>query len=543
MPLLSTYIGAALAGIFSHVAYFKRGEHHLYGPLYIKIFLVTITAGTVALSFAQRTAWTASLSTVSSLVSAYLLGLYGSLLVYRIFLHPLCNFPGPFGARISTGWIATQVKKNNHHIVVRELHRKYGPIVRVGSSDISVIHPKAVDIVYGPSSRSYKGTGYEVSYPEFSLQLMRDPAQHHARRRVWSPAFSDRMLRGYEERIRGYREQLVNRLSEMSGQPVSIRKWFNLYSFDVMGDMAFGKGFGGLERGEQHWAIQLLSSFVDPIGWYLPTWSFILLTAIPGLSGEFWKFPEFCKEKTIERFRNKPEIPDLSSSLFAPLKGRDITEISPEEKVILFGDARTIVIAGSDTTSGTLSAIFYELVRNPEEIKKLRTELAPYANADGVNGEFLHSKIAHLEHLNGVINEALRLYPAVPSFLQRRTPPEGITIEGLHIPGEMHIFCPLYTIGRSELAYDRPEEFIPERWYKWPELVKDKAAFAPFSAGEFNCIGRPLALMNLRTTLARLVMQFDFKFAPGEDGSHFLGDAKDNFVFYFGELNMVFTRR
>jgi tryprostatin B 6-hydroxylase len=64
-----------------------------------------------------------------------------------------------------------------------------------------------------------------------------------------------------------------------------------------------------------------------------------------------------------------------------------------------------------------------------------------------------------------------------------------------------------------------------------------------FSAGEFNCVGRPLALMNLRSTIARLVMEFDFQFAPGEDGSRFLGDAKDNFVFYPGDLNMVFTRR
>jgi tryprostatin B 6-hydroxylase len=49
--------------------------------------------------------------------------------------------------------------------------------------------------------------------------------------------------------------------------------------------------------------------------------------------------------------------------------------------------------------------------------------------------------------------------------------------------------------------------------------------------------------MNLRTTIARLVTEFDIKMAPGEDGSRFLGNAKDNFVFYFGDLDLVFTRR
>jgi hypothetical protein len=49
--------------------------------------------------------------------------------------------------------------------------------------------------------------------------------------------------------------------------------------------------------------------------------------------------------------------------------------------------------------------------------------------------------------------------------------------------------------------------------------------------------------MNIRTTLARLIMEFDVALAPGEDGPRFWGEAKDNFVFYFGELKMVFTRR
>jgi tryprostatin B 6-hydroxylase len=90
----------------------------------------------------------------------------------------------------------------------------------------------------------------------------------------------------------------------------------------------------------------------------------------------------------------------------------------------------------------------YELVRHPEEIEKLRAELGPHTN--GANRDFSHSTIAHLDHLNGVINEVLRLYPAVPSYLQRKTPLEGIIIDGIHVPGNVSIICPLYTIGRCE---------------------------------------------------------------------------------------------
>ncbi|KAL2832090.1 cytochrome P450 [Aspergillus cavernicola] len=543
MVLLSTYTSTALAGVFSHVAYFQKGEHHLHGWLYIKLLFTVITAVTAILVYSQEVVWTAALSTVSKLAGTYLLGLYGSLLVYRIFLHPLRKFPSSFGARVSSIWISTQLKNNNLHMKLLELHQKQGLFVRIGSSDLSVMHPKAVEEVYGPRSRCTKGISYDISWPTMSLQLMRDPEQHHARRRVWSGAFSDKLLRGYEQRIREYRKELVERFTEMRDQPIEIRKWFNLYSFDVMGDLSFGQGFGSLERGEEHWVIRLMTATQDSVGLYLPAWVFVLVIAIPGVSSDFWKFLDFCGERLIERFKNKPEIPDVSSSLFVPVKDRDLSEITAEEKNLLDGDARLIVIAGSDTTSGALSSIFYELVRNPEEIEKLRAELALYVDQEEPNSEFLHSKIAHLDHLNGVINEALRLYPAVPSGMQRKTPPEGIVIDGVHVPGNIHIYCPMYAVGRSELGYERPDEFIPERWYKSPELVKEKTAFAPFSLGPFNCIGRPLALMNLRTTVARLIMEFDVKFAPGEDGTRFREDAKDNFVFSHGELNLVFRPR
>lgn len=104
----------------------------------------------------------------------------------------------------------------------------------------------------------------------------------------------------------------------------------------------------------------------------------------------------------------------------------------------------------SDTTACTLACVFYELVRHPEEVKKLRAELTPYLDANDPNGELLHSDIANLNHLNGVINEALRLYPPVPGALQRKTPPEGIMIDEVFIPGDMTVYCPMYVMARCK---------------------------------------------------------------------------------------------
>ncbi|RAL04151.1 cytochrome P450 [Aspergillus ibericus CBS 121593] len=537
--MISSIQTAILAGILSHVAYFHHGEHHLYGTIYLKLFGALYTTSVALLHVSWGTAWMEAWATVSLHATSYLVGVFGSLLVYRLMFNPLADFPGPWAARISSLWFPLQFRNNNRHFKLVELHDRYGPYIRIGPAELSIIDPKANDIIYGSSSPCTKSTFYDHSYPNNSLQTTRDPVQHQQRRRLWSRAFGSKRLRGYDQRIRKYRRKLVDQLVKMNGQPVNANKWFGLYSYDVMGDLAFGEGFGSLERGEHHWAMQLIVEALEAMGIGLPTWLFRMVVAIPGLMKGWRKLLEYSEARLMERMNNEPDVPDISASLLAPLKGQ---APDAEERLWLGGDCRLIIVAGSDTTTITLTALFYELAKHPEQIERLRAELTPYVEGDLHEG-FLDDKISHLEHLNGVINEALRLYPAVPSAIPRVTPPEGISVNGVFIPGNTTVICPAYVMGRSELSYKKPLEFIPERWYQQPELIHDESAFAPFSIGAYNCIGKPLALQNLRTTVAQLVMTFDVQFAPGFEADKFVERSKDNAALEFGDLDLVFTPR
>lgn len=102
-----------------------------------------------------------------------------------------------------------------------------------------------------------------------------------------------------------------------------------------------------------------------------------------------------------------------------------------------------------------------ELARHPDQLQKLREELTPYVLDSNI--DILHHNIAKLDHLNGIIYETLRLYPPVPTALQRRTPPEGLEIGRVYIPGNMTVWCPQYAIGRSKCLghehHDRPHLF------------------------------------------------------------------------------------
>jgi len=91
-----------------------------------------------------------------------------------------------------------------------------------------------------------------------------------------------------------------------------------------------------------------------------------------------------------------------------------------------------------------------------------------------------------------------------------------------------------------ESVYPLASEFIPERWYSKPELLLNKDAFAPFSLGVYGCIGKQLAYMEIRTVITLLVLNFDIRFGPGDDGSELIRDTKDIFTLALGDLFLVF---
>jgi cytochrome P450 len=128
----------------------------------------------------------------------------------------------------------------------------------------------------------------------------------------------------------------------------------------------------------------------------------------------------------------------------------------------------------------------------------------------------------NLQHLNGFINEVLRLLPpAVMTGMPRSTGPDGLVFGDFHIPPFTKLVAPRYAIMRCksltfhnlrstkfrevESAFLRPDDFIPERWYSRPELIKDQRAFAPFSTGPRQCTGKALAYAELRYVAAMLV--------------------------------------
>ena len=398
---------------------------------------------------------------------------------------------------------------------------------------MTIFRPDAIQTIFGPGSRCTKTCWYDVLKPLIALNTTRDRDLHARRRRIWNRGFNSKALHEYESRVSRYTQELYEKVSFSAGRPINVTQWTRYFSFDVMGDLAFGRSFDMMKNERNHFAVAMLRQGMAVIGPFTPVpWLFIIGKGIPGIARKWKRMLAWTFEQTMWRLSADSATPDLMSHIIDASKQNNSIE---QDMPYLSGDATAIVIAGSDTVASSLTYLFYYLAKFPDQANKLRAELRD------LNEPFNISLLENCNHLNGFINESLRLHPPVPSGVLRNTPPEGLWIGEQYIPGGTTILVPTYTIGRRSDCFNQPDEFIPERWYSQVHLVKNKDAFVPFSIGAYSCVGKNLALMELRHVIYKIVMDFDVAFAPGENGRRVVEDAKDTFTLSPGELELVFT--
>ena len=152
-----------------------------------------------------------------------------------------------------------------------------------------------------------------------------------------------------------------------------------------------------------------------------------------------------------------------------------------------------------------------------------------------VRAEFLaHLPTYNCQHplpfLEAVIQESMRMWPSVFFGSQRVTPPQGMDINGHFVPGNTIVHIPLFPLFRDPRYFVAPDEFLPERWTTRPELMRNKHAFIPFSTGAYSCAGKALALMEIRSVVARVVAEFDVVLDEGADVKAYWEGVMDHFT-------------
>jgi len=176
----------------------------------------------------------------------------------------------------------------------------------------------------------------------------------------------------------------------------------------------------------------------------------------------------------------------------------------------LIDEIMTMIIAGHETSAGTLNWVWVELAQNAQAEETLFQEVSPRVQNDTLSME----AVAELNYTKQVINEALRLYP--PVWLFSRKAISDDTIAGFHVAADTDIFLSPFFTHRAPSLWDKPDEFNPDNFANDGANLKHKYAFLPFSAGSRRCIGEYFSYIEMQTHLAILANRFKLKLIPGQ---------------------------
>lgn len=206
-----------------------------------------------------------------------------------------------------------------------------------------------------------------------------------------------------------------------------------------------------------------------------------------------------------QRRASKGEKSDLLSML---LNAQDTDKTRMTDKQ-LRDEAMTLFLAGHETTALTLAWTWYLLAQHPQATDRLEAELTEVLAGRTPT----LADLPRLQFLDRVITESLRLYP--PAYVIGREALNDCTIGGYPVKRGTTLLMSQWVMHRDPRYFDRPDEFLPDRWADGLAQRLPKYAYFPFGGGPRVCIGKDFALMETALIVATIAQKYRFNLEPG----------------------------
>ncbi|THV73711.1 cytochrome P450 monooxygenase-like protein [Aureobasidium pullulans] len=424
--------------------------------------------------------------------------------IYISLTSPLRDIPGPWISRYTNLQLKFAVTGGRRIFYIDNLHKKYGPIVRISPTEVAVSDPAAFKQIHAVSSKFSKDIWYEklTNFPRLSVFTMRNPREHGQRRKLFARGFSKSYLREHWEPTVRRKTLLAVEKIKVDAQTgvADLLKWWTFMATDIVGILGFGQSFGMLELGKKTEYIRVLEAALigNGIGAEMP-WLRAVGSRIPfkPLKEAFNSSAYILGYGTIavENARKGGQDSNLMATIMA--------EAEKGETHVDDMDVRTestsLIFAGSGTTANTMTFLSWAVISRPQLRAALEEEVAK------LHDNFTDADLEQLPLLNAVIHETLRLYCAVPGSLPRVVPESGATLNGYFVPQGTTVSTQAYTMHRDENLWPNALVYDPSRWLDGKEQsAAAKSTFCAFGAGAYSCLGINLAWMELRYATAFL---------------------------------------
>ncbi|KAJ2857343.1 hypothetical protein J3B02_001062 [Coemansia erecta] len=452
--------------------------------------------------------------------------------VYALYFSPLRKVPGSLWTRISYLPMLYHDLRGTVPEFMLYHSNKYGGLFVMEPEKIGVCDPEDCLVVLGSHSFLKDQKYANVDFVESNMFLTRDPELNKQRRRQVGPALSPTSLKHMEPMVLDAGpKQLCQKWdkdierSETAQARILYHDDFTLMTFDVISSLGFGQAHRSLTTGDK-----------QIVHWVNRTFTLLFLQAVvPIVKSSIFKrfFAKTLYADVNEFVALGNSAIDNRKSLLAGLSDMDkkpndilqsfIDAEDPESKIQMTSGqvaAETIIsmLAGSDTSSNTLSWTIHLLLMHPKYLSKVTSEVRKQFDPDHLI-TFSEAK-TRLPFLEACVYESMRLIP-VSTNLPRCMPRGGVVLRGLFIPENLTCSVSISAANNNKRMWKDPEVYRPGRFANNEAL---KRMVLTFSAGVRVCPGKHLALMEIMTTLANLFNRYDLKlpenslFSPDKTG-------------------------
>ncbi|SCV51695.1 related to trichodiene oxygenase cytochrome P450 [Fusarium fujikuroi] len=429
-----------------------------------------------------------------------------AIFIYNIistYTSPLSKIPSAgFGAAFSRLlWAFPQEYKGAITLTLPELHKKLGPLIRIGPNEVSFYSRETYETVHKVGSKFKKDPrvyGQFVQGGHAALFSITDPVEHSKRRRIMAQLFSRSKVPQLEKIISHHVMRFIDKIRN-SDSIVDLSVASRSLEADIMSDFSFGTTINALDSWASGEQLAMVEKNDEKATW-MP-----VLTNFPMLCG-FWEHAEQSLY-TLTGFRTKysqglfdfhnwtrkswQAALSTESDYGTPISSPNLIQTLcnaglPAETAL--SEAGENLGPGTDTTSATLAHILWALAHNPTFQDALYQDLA------SVDFSTDMTTLENTPRLQACVKEGIRWAGAAAAMLPRIVPPGGIELHDTFIPeGTVLTSSPIWYL-HDENAFPNPKLYDPYRWLSkdGKELTADALRdryYIPFSRGANLCLG------------------------------------------------------
>ncbi|KAL8698773.1 MAG: hypothetical protein Q9201_006387 [Fulgogasparrea decipioides] len=426
----------------------------------------------------------------------------GILVVYRLFLSPLAKVPGPKLAALTHFYeiYFDLVQKARFPWKIEELHKSYGPIVRIRPDEVHINDLAYTEIHFSTSTtidhHKYKPHQNQFGMPQSTFNTI-ESGLHRVRRNAIAPFFSKRNVFNLEPMVRAKVEKVCSRLEEYrrSNSVMDLRLLFGCMTTDIITEYAFPHCFDLLDTPDLSPAWRkTFATGLRNFQWFkhfpslwnvlrsIPDQILVQLSPEMKLTQEWERGNQKLVREIIESY-SPSNVQEGHPTIFHELLGSTLpaAEKSYER---LWQEGSAMIGAGVETTSNTLNVIIFHLLQNPSQLARLKQELEEAIPNESNLPSW--QELESLPYLGAVISEGLRKAYGTVSRLIRVEPQHDLHYKDYVLPAGTPVSMTIMLLNNNPDVFPNPERFLPERWLSG-KLTR--AALWNFGKGPRMCAG------------------------------------------------------